>query len=430
MLLRTTLGVRPEVCAIYARNSYAQGHWVPGLSDIDLTLILRNGLELSEEYEFCRVFHRRYSNLRRFFPMLADLGEVEVLPASHVDARTSFAITGYESRTWKRLYGEHTLLSRYREEPERLRVDRLTHAVAVYHYLLLPSLTGWPEQDQISQLICRRSLLKILRYLEVPISPEWRKDLEKMDAIDAQLLALDHLAERTAAHFSLRHAHEARLDLRQLLDGRPDNIVHRKSLPPEIAKCESLDQAIDSIVAMTVSPNRLHVQLRAGLNHEQRRRAVAVSLRAFPNPLITERSVFEYYLNFVNVLDHISLLRDRDVYFGDDPFPLGEQPGAESFHMSVCQYAVDMFKYPFTPALWTASHNEFQSMLFGWFILTLRYLEEGVITSDFDELYEYCRLHHPEYENRVGSLLGVGPPQIRFTLVRLVLDDMSRHMNI
>ena len=152
-------------------------------------------------------------------------------------------------------------------------------------------------------------------------------------------------------------------------------------------------------------------------------------LQAFPSPLITQRTVFEYYLNFVNVLDHISLLHERDVYFGDEPLPLREQPGAETFRLSVCQYAVDMFKYPFTPAMWTASHDEFQGMLFGWFILTLRYLEEGVITTDFDVLYDYCCMRHPDYENRVGSLHAVGPPHVRFTLVRLVLDDMSQHIS-
>ena len=360
--------------------------------------------------------------------MLADLGEVEVLPAAHVEARTSFAITGYESRTWKRLYGDHALLSRYPEEPERLKFDRLNHAVAVYHYLLLPSVAGWPEQEPGAELVCKRSLLKILRYLEVPVTPEWRHHLEQIDVIEALLLALDHLAERTRAHFALRNTREAKFDLGQIFDGKPCNIVQHKSLPAPMAAFGPGDRTIDSIVAMPVSPCRLHVLLRTGLNDQQRRQAVAVLLRAFPSPLITERSVFEYFLNFVNVLDHITLLRERVLYFGDDPFPLSEQPGLESFRLSVCQYAVDMFKYPFTPALWTASHDEFQGMLFGWFILTLRYLEEGVMTNDFDELYEYCRMRHPEYEDSVGPLHAVEHPRTRFTLLRLVLDDISRHM--
>src|SRR6188768_3181945 len=57
-----------SVVGIYTRNSYADGTWVPGISDIDLTVVFRNPSTPDLD-----LFHERYDRLRTVFPMLGEL---------------------------------------------------------------------------------------------------------------------------------------------------------------------------------------------------------------------------------------------------------------------------------------------------------------------------------------------------------------------
>ena len=61
-------------------------------------------------------------------------------------------------------------------------------------------------------------------------------------------------------------------------------------------------------------------------------------------------------------------------------------------------------------------------------IVALRYLEEGVVTYEPQELYKCFRIRHPEDEGTVGSLYELESPTARFTLLRMVLDDLRRVM--
>ena len=56
-----------SIVGIYARNTYAEGTWVPGVSDIDLTVVFRNASVHDRDR-----FHEGYGRLRTVFPMLGE----------------------------------------------------------------------------------------------------------------------------------------------------------------------------------------------------------------------------------------------------------------------------------------------------------------------------------------------------------------------
>ena len=62
--------------AVYVRNSFAEGEWVAGKSDIDISIILKDGWKIDEEWKCLRNLKEDYLRLQRIFPML---GEVEYL---------------------------------------------------------------------------------------------------------------------------------------------------------------------------------------------------------------------------------------------------------------------------------------------------------------------------------------------------------------
>ncbi len=67
---------RSEIRGVYLRNSLADGGWIPGSSDIDLTVAIHAGIALDDEYRFLGEFWRDYDRLRRRYPMI---GEVDLV---------------------------------------------------------------------------------------------------------------------------------------------------------------------------------------------------------------------------------------------------------------------------------------------------------------------------------------------------------------
>src|SRR5437016_5956468 len=59
----------PEIHSVYLRAGLTEGHWLPGLSDIDLTLVIDSKLTVEREFVFLRSFWKRYKFLKCFFPM-------------------------------------------------------------------------------------------------------------------------------------------------------------------------------------------------------------------------------------------------------------------------------------------------------------------------------------------------------------------------
>ena len=73
----------PEIRSVYLRHALLQGQWTPGLSDIDLTVIIDQRVARAEEFAFLAAFWKRIGLLQRVFPML---GEIQILSEAHLDS--------------------------------------------------------------------------------------------------------------------------------------------------------------------------------------------------------------------------------------------------------------------------------------------------------------------------------------------------------
>ncbi len=146
----------PEIQGVYVRHGITQSGWVPGISDIDLTVCYARGRAAEEEYRFISSFRQSAAELRRIFPMLAD---VEVLDGELLPSLTRFGIRSLGVADWKVLAGSPPVVSPSRTGNGR---DRLEDAVCRYFEYLLPWYTA-PETYLGCQRMARVAS-RILRY--------------------------------------------------------------------------------------------------------------------------------------------------------------------------------------------------------------------------------------------------------------------------
>jgi hypothetical protein len=110
----------PEIRGVYLRHGMAEGNWVPGISDIDLTVTLQAGLSTEDEFRCLTALREKHAGLRRVFPMLTDIA---ILREDHLDAWTRFGIQGFEAARWKPLLGTRPCCGRRGPADSRDAVD-------------------------------------------------------------------------------------------------------------------------------------------------------------------------------------------------------------------------------------------------------------------------------------------------------------------
>ena len=137
----------PTILSVYIRGSFAEGTWVAGRSDIDLTIVLKNDLELAEEQAAIKKIKKRYSFIQKIFPML---GEIEYILEHHIFACCRYSYNGYQASTWKLLYDkENVARYSYDGDADTIIIDRLVRLILIHVYLFCPKLktANWQQMD-------------------------------------------------------------------------------------------------------------------------------------------------------------------------------------------------------------------------------------------------------------------------------------------
>ncbi|MEP7362523.1 MAG: hypothetical protein ABI972_04640 [Acidobacteriota bacterium] len=367
----------PRLAGVYARHSYALGTWEPGRSDIDITAVW-----MDPNPELVDQFYRDYARLQRRFPML---GEVEMIDERHLAAYTTRGVSGLESRRWKRLGGKHSFECRYAGDE---RMDRIRHAVSIYCHQFLPRF--WEQPRQVNTL--SRLTAKVARQLDESSS----KETDPATLLGICLHKLGQAIRKLPAADKT-----PMVDYCELL-----GTLGQPQAPAESGGSQA-DAAILSAIGHSGGAVR-HVIVRDDFDVK------SIDPR-YQNATIMNAEVFRFYLSFVDPLEHFTLLLGRSVHEGTDPlhdpFPLSKSALRET----VCHYAVDLLTFPYRPGLATMTDRQFRDLLYGWFLRTLKYFEDGKFTFSYDEL----RAHFgPRYEES----------QARFPLLHSIAADVSSHM--
>ena len=119
-----------EIESVYLRSGLVERQWVPGLSDIDFTIVIDAKLGYGDEFSFLQSFWRSFARLKKFFPMF---GEVEILNDANIGSWTKFGLPGYSARNWHLVYGTETVKQNYVPGPQRFSRDCIDFAI---HWML------------------------------------------------------------------------------------------------------------------------------------------------------------------------------------------------------------------------------------------------------------------------------------------------------
>jgi hypothetical protein len=367
-----------QIAGIYARNSYALGTWEPGRSDIDLTVVWRGPSE-----EAIALFHSAYAKLQERFPML---GEVEMIDEQHLGAWIRHGFSGFQSQNWKKLAGDHDLLCEY-EGSEQF--DRVRHAIAVYRYQFLKYFWERPRGPA-----AERAAAKLMRILGRP--PMKESSVDRM--WEACLRELATAVKTTAAP-----AEGPLVDYAEL--------IGRVSVAASQTDGETLSiNGLQSVIASAPDAAQKHV-LVEGYSDLAKIEAV------FPCAIVWEPNVFRFYLCFLDPLEYFSLLRERTLFHGEDPLrePFGLTKSA--LRDSITHYSVEMLTFPYRAGLAGLSDGDFRNFVYGWYLRTLRYFEDGIVDFDYYSLRQHFKNRHSE---------DVG----RFPLLHGIAGELSGHLRV
>ncbi len=151
------------VRSVYLRHGLVQRDWVPGLSDIDLTITFDGGLSEREEWAFARDFWRRQQRLQPLVPMVR-ASDISLISEAYLESWTSLGIKGYEARTWKLVRGRPNLRGAFPPGTDQVRDDAFDYGLSWHEYFLLPWTWDDARQTPLRHLEMQRLARKVRRY--------------------------------------------------------------------------------------------------------------------------------------------------------------------------------------------------------------------------------------------------------------------------
>ena len=374
----------PEIKSLYLRHGLTRLDWEPGLSDIDLTLVMSSELSQEEEYDFLQAFMETYHSLKFFYPML---GEIDLISETCCSTWTQFSMRGFEAGNWKLLYGAETVKPMYSQGPSLLRKDALSMAFAVYEEYVLERFYAGDSVAWVEKKSHARIARKVLRYAQDGCDAkndngQVSKDDTCSNILLELLATLDALARQALSESD--PTSQSSTTPAQLADEEIE-IEYGASKFADLQHYESF------ICSVVLGYSTSFVVLKDGMLPAAAKRALDgirnICRASGIQPLILTSSMFEYFVREYRPQHYFELQNYRHILFGEDPLPKLTKPAAEAFAQSLLNQSLNIMVAPAYHAYQGASgamSKHWTSAAWKSMFLKL-YLDAGVVG-----LYERC----------------------------------------
>ena len=427
----------PEIKSTYLRHGLTHENWIPGLSDIDLTLIIDSGLTTEEEFSFLSSFWKNYDNMKKVFPML---GDVEILNEEHIGSWTKFNMRGYESRNWRLIYGIETAKSNYALNSTRLAIDSLNYALWVYldHFLRRFYKNESPPFIILQEM--KRVACKSLRYANYPDLHAVGHKLEGQVVDKTAMLScvLEALKKGVGPFTTAYSQNGSRKSPREWQDA-----VEPRNVPPrhQALDTRELEPFHEEIEGIFLTSTTNIVILKSGLDSSVMKGCIDIVSRLFTMtgsiPVIVSPSIFEYMLRFYNPFLYASLVSSNGVAYGKNLLPDIQPPGMFHFISKVLEQTATVLTFPQSHAIvyppnpsWF-SEVQLDSILKRSLFIKL-YLEKGVIKLSYGELLAESQSCYPDYYEKLKEIKGLrdeGLSREAFKLLKGITSDIHRFVS-
>ena len=373
---------RRVVRSVYIRQSRNAPEWIPGLSDIDLTVILDAGLSPEEEYRALEEFWAAHRRLKTLFPMF---GEVEILNQHEFGGW--LAGTSYHSgpRAWTLVYGEPNANLETDAGPG-WALRALRQAWWIYEDLLPPCVAQ--PASLVRNRDIQRRVEKILRLL-APLLPEAGQPEQGTPGRDPANLVANALR-------ALERAAVQVLPIRQR---------------------QRRDGGIAKLIQSRVDGGRMLV-IDDGLDREAL--AGVISKNSQPNnsaPLLLPRCLLEYRVRFYNPYDYWTIALDWISEGGKAPLEDVPPPREAEFLQYLLNWLRNLQVASRGEELFAnrLSVEQLNNTLMA--AAAIRLLWSGRVVGSRNEIWAKWAAEFPEYQQaveKIGGLIGQGAlPEVR-----------------
>lgn len=407
----------PQIQNAYLRHGLLGSDWVPGISDIDLTVLFESGRTSEEEFNFATSFWRRVGHLKRFFPML---GEIEVIDSKQMSSWTRFTIRGKESDSWKPLLRMGNLPVNYMATGEEDFVNSFNYALFYYfNFFLKRFLTVEMNPVTIAQL--QRISQRVTRCANMDAG------FEKMKNPSAMLCALITLLDKRletfvtppGASIQTQRGPARRIPLRE-----------SESLAAALRPFDSLIQSI------YLGEYRSTVVLSGSMNPRELEDCMEVlkgQLGQSTSLHVVTFRMFDYLLRYYDPFFYAHLMQNRALAFGSDVFEQIAAPTMGAFIRRLLDQTVTILTFPTSQAFVTCDDPAWYGGLEvdSWMERCLRlklFLEHGLIPLTHSEWIRQTQNYYQSYLNDYRNLTESFSKSSLFTLFRRLTREI--HCNL
>ncbi len=149
--LAADLSVEKNIVSLLSRNSYADRTYEPGLSDIDMSVVIEDDLSGTDIIRLLSHIDYVMSETRQRYPML---GEIPVYTRRGFMTANASQLLNMDTYAWHCEFGDDTLLDAIQGPSARTDLERLTRGVQVYlngfHENLLTAVAAGKSRSTVA----------------------------------------------------------------------------------------------------------------------------------------------------------------------------------------------------------------------------------------------------------------------------------------
>ena len=393
-----------EIKSIYLRHGLSEKNWVPGISDIDLTIIIDGNLSKENNYLFLQLFWKKFEKVKKFFPML---GEADIINDLEIKNWTKFSIRGYESRNWKLLYGKKTVESNYSLNPETLSIDSLNYAITTYLEYFVPKFYSDETTRFIKKKELSRLTSKIFRYAKASLPDVFKvKNNSKFysELLCNILKKLKSSIENNVSKVSIE------CDVKDI-----SHSFHEEDFNSNEINLKGISDYKNQIASFTISYTVSFIILNDDLKDEEiidcaeaiRKKLSKQKIK----PIILNKTLFEYLVRFYNPFVYSQLVGARKILLGDDLLLNIKPPDILYFKKALLEETGNVILFPKKHSL--ISPQKIQPFLLNGFtsdvnrILFLKlFLEKKILKTDFTDGIDECKKNYFDSIKQTEQLIN------------------------
>ncbi len=417
----------PQIKSVYLRHSLVEGNWIPGASDIDLTIIINSGQNAQEEFNFLGSFWRSFLRLQKFFPMICD---VDILDDQFIKVWTKFGFRGQESKYWKLLYGAAIIEPDYSAQPQQRARDAFNYAIK-YYRSFFKEIFSRPDPDLIR---LHRFSRKILKYIHYGHNNHELKE-KIADCNKEQLLC--HLMmslNEEAVSFNGFIKSKGGLEEAGCKAERYGPIL--AGLDLEAIECVLYVNSF--LLKLSKKRNYVIVLKDDGLDFEKMENCVAIILKKLnrrTKPFILTYPVLCYMLRIEDPCRYYEIINHTQVIYGKDLVRCVQPPDENSLMAAAVNQSMNVFVYPrkrrviFPPEGDRFSNSLYFNEVLRETLCTRLYLETRELIWDLKGLLTKYEQFLPHYYERIARLRNNKSNYECYLLLRDLANDVHERVS-